>query len=98
MKLEQGALDKWRSLPHGRAWSLAWPMIVSNISVPLMGLADTAMLGHLDDAFYLAAVAIGSNIIALFWDKCRNTACGVFAPQAWAVTLVVPMRKNENIQ
>lgn len=42
-------------------------MIVSNISVPLMGLADTAMLGHLDNPIYLGAVAIGSNIIALLY-------------------------------
>lgn len=54
-------------LPHQRAWHLAWPMIVSNISVPLMGLADTAMLGHLDDSVYLGAVAVGSNIIILLY-------------------------------
>ncbi|WP_236074760.1 MATE family efflux transporter [Teredinibacter purpureus] len=40
-------------------------MIISNISAPLMGIADTAMLGHLDSALYLGAVAIGSNILAL---------------------------------
>ncbi|MFL0800308.1 MAG: MATE family efflux transporter [Agarilytica sp.] len=55
------------SLPHKQAWLLAWPMILSNISVPLMGLADTAMLGHLDNPIYLGAVAIGSNIIALLY-------------------------------
>ncbi|MFL0811254.1 MAG: MATE family efflux transporter [Agarilytica sp.] len=54
-------------LPHSKAWTLAWPMIVSNISVPLMGLADTAMLGHLEDPSYLGAVAIGANIIALLY-------------------------------
>ncbi len=56
-----------KSLPHRQAWLLAWPMILSNISVPLMGLADTAMLGHLDNPIYLGAVAIGSNIIALLY-------------------------------
>lgn len=61
-------IEKLRALPHKHAWHLAWPMIVSNISVPLMGLADTAMLGHLPNPVYLGAVAIGSNIIALlFW-------------------------------
>ncbi len=57
----------FKSLPHKKAWLLAWPMILSNISVPLMGLADTAMLGHLDNAIYLGAVAIGSNIVALLY-------------------------------
>ena len=43
-------------------------MILSNISVPLLGLVDTAVLGHLESADYLAAVAVGSAIIAfLYW-------------------------------
>jgi Na+-driven multidrug efflux pump len=43
-------------------------MTLSNISNPLMGMADTAMLGHLPDGIYLGAVAIGANIMALlFW-------------------------------
>ncbi len=52
-----------RQLPHRQAWSLAWPLILSNLTTPLMGLADTAMLGHLDSAGYLAATAIGANIL-----------------------------------
>ena len=57
-----------KDLPHRQAWNMAWPMILSNISSPLMGVADTAMLGHLDSALYLGAVAIGANILAfLFW-------------------------------
>ncbi len=55
------------TLPHRRAWHLAWPMIISNVSLPLMGLADTAMLGHLDNSVYLGAVAVGSNIIILLY-------------------------------
>ncbi len=55
------------ALPHRRAWVLAWPMILSNMSVPLMGLADTAMLGHLDNAAPLAAVALGSSVVALLY-------------------------------
>lgn len=55
-------------LPHRQAFSLAWPMIISNISAPLMGMADTAMLGHLDSSLYLGAVAVGANILAfLLW-------------------------------
>jgi len=54
------------SLPaHKQAFNLAWPMILSNVSAPLMGMADTAMLGHLDNSVYLGAVAIGANILAL---------------------------------
>jgi len=63
-----GFYAQFMQLPHRQAFHMAWPMILSNISAPLMGIADTAMLGHLGSALYLGAVAIGANIIAfLFW-------------------------------
>lgn len=53
---------------QGRIWALAWPIMLSNITVPLLGLVDTAILGHLDDAVHLGAVAVGSQLfILLFW-------------------------------
>ncbi len=56
-----------RRLNH-KIWYLAWPMIISNISVPLLGLVDTSILGHLESAAYLSAVAVGSSILSLlFW-------------------------------
>jgi MATE family multidrug resistance protein len=43
-------------------------MIISNISLPLLAAVDTALLGHLDDARFLGAVAIGSSVLTfLFW-------------------------------
>lgn len=43
-------------------------MILSNISTPLLGLVDTAVLGHLDSERYLAAVALGGLIFSfIFW-------------------------------
>ncbi|WP_444929182.1 MATE family efflux transporter [Microbulbifer sp. SSSA002] len=51
-----------------RVWHLAWPMILSNISVPLLGAVDTAILGHLPSPEYLSGVAIGASVIAmLLW-------------------------------
>lgn len=51
-----------------RLWALAWPLMLMQMTVPLLGLADTAVLGHLDSARYLAAVAIGANLFTvLFW-------------------------------
>lgn len=56
------------NLPHRRAFSLAWPAILSNISVPLVGLVDTAMLGHFSDELNLGAVALGATVLgAVFW-------------------------------
>jgi MATE family multidrug resistance protein len=36
-------------------------MIFSNITVPLLGLVDTAVIGHLDSPVYLGGVAVGAT-------------------------------------
>jgi Na+-driven multidrug efflux pump len=51
-----------------KIWIIAGPAMLSNISAPLLGLADAAILGHLDSPDYLAAVAVGSAILSfLYW-------------------------------
>ncbi len=56
------------SAMYQKVWVLAWPMILSNITVPLLGLVDTAVVGHLASAHYLAGVAIAGSIFSvLFW-------------------------------
>ena len=53
---------------HRRVWALAFPIILANISVPLLGAVDTAVVGHLPDAYYLGAVAVGAMIFNfLYW-------------------------------
>ena len=43
-------------------------MILSNISTPLLGLVDTAVIGHLDSEQFLGAVALGGLIFSfIFW-------------------------------
>lgn len=60
-------MAKVRKLDH-QIWDIAWPAILSNISIPLLGLVDTAILGHLGSTRYLGAVAIGGAILAfLYW-------------------------------
>lgn len=49
------------SSADGALWRLALPMILSNITVPLLGLVDTAVIGHLDSPKYLGGVAIGAT-------------------------------------
>ncbi len=47
---------------------LAIPNIISNLSVPLLGAVDTALVGHLDQVYYLGALAVGSVIFNfIFW-------------------------------
>lgn len=47
---------------------LAIPNILSNLSVPLLGVVDTAVIGHLDKVYYLGVIAVGSIIFDfIFW-------------------------------
>ena len=48
-------------------WRIAAPMILSNISVPLLGMVDTGVTGHLDSSAYLGAVAIGATIFTVLY-------------------------------
>ncbi len=53
---------------HALAWRLAGPIILANISGPLLGAVDTAVMGHLPDPAYLGGVAIGSVIfLYIYW-------------------------------
>ena len=48
--------------------AIALPAIVTNITVPLLGLVDTAIVGHMGSAAYIGAVAVGSMIFNLvYW-------------------------------
>jgi len=59
--------------------------MLTNLTVPLLGLVDTAVLGHLDSPQYLGAVAVGANLFTiLYWTFgfMRMGTTGL-AAQAW---------------
>ncbi|EIV2970816.1 MATE family efflux transporter DinF [Cronobacter sakazakii] len=82
-------------------WRLALPMIFSNITVPLLGLVDTAVIGHLDSPVYLGGVAVGATatsflFMLLLFLRMSTTgltaqAFGARDPIALARALVQPM-------
>ena len=82
-------------------WRLALPMIFSNITVPLLGLVDTAVIGHLDSPVYLGGVAVGATatsflFMLLLFLRMSTTgltaqAYGAKNPQALARALVQPL-------
>ena len=64
---------------------IALPSIVSNITVPLLGLVDVAIVGHMGSAVYIGAVAVGSmifNLIYWLFAFLRMGSSGITA-QAW---------------
>ncbi len=50
-------------------WQIALPAIITNISVPLLGLVDSFMMGHLPDPRYLGAIALGAMIISILYNS-----------------------------
>ncbi len=53
---------------HRRVWALAGPIMISNVSTPLLGAVDTAVVGRLPDAAYIGGVAVGAVLFNfLFW-------------------------------
>ncbi|WP_051231844.1 MATE family efflux transporter [Stutzerimonas azotifigens] len=56
----------WHHAPtHRQVWALAAPMILSNISIPLVTLVDSSVIGHLPHAHQLGAVAVGGALYSL---------------------------------
>lgn len=64
---------------------LALPNILSNITVPLVGMVDLALMGHLGSEVHLNAIAIGASIfsfIYLIFNFLRTSTTG-FVAQAY---------------
>ena len=48
--------------------SLAIPSIITNITTPLLALMDVAIVGHMGDASYIAAIAVGGTVFnMIYW-------------------------------
>lgn len=53
---------------RNRVFQIAWPIILSNLSTPLLGLVDTAVIGNLGDSALIGAIAVGGVIFSfLYW-------------------------------
>lgn len=47
--------------------ALAFPMILANLTIPLLGAVDTAVLGYLDHPAYLAGASISINLFGFLF-------------------------------
>ena len=48
---------------------LAIPSILANITIPLVGIVDTAIVGHIANATYIGGIAIGTMLFdLLYWN------------------------------
>jgi len=57
-----------RPLTHRRVLAIAVPIVISNATVPILGIVDTAVVGQLGAAAPIGAVGIGAIILtAIYW-------------------------------
>jgi MATE family multidrug resistance protein len=53
---------------HRAILSIAVPIMLSNVSTPLLGIVDTGVVGRLPDPAYIGAVALGGLVFSfVFW-------------------------------
>ena len=54
-------------LTHARVLRIALPIVAANVTVPLLGLVDTAVVGQLGEAAPIGAVGLGAVILSVFY-------------------------------
>lgn len=67
---------------HQKIIVIAIPMILSNVTTPLMGLVDTAVLGHMQGTHFLAGASVAALVITQLYWLCgflRMTSTGLSA-------------------
>jgi len=73
-----------RGSTHRQIWAMAGPIILANISVPLLGAVDTAVVGHLPEPYYIGAVGIGAMLFNFIYHLFNCLRMGTTGPTAQA--------------
>ena len=63
-----------------RIWQLAFPAMAGNVTIPLLGLVDTAVVGHLGSEVFIAAIAAGGmmmNVVVWLCGFLRMSTVGI---------------------
>jgi MATE family multidrug resistance protein len=68
-----------------RTWRIAWPIMLSNISVPLLSAVDMAVVGRLPGPQYLGAVAVGALIFNVVYHSLNFLRMGTTGLTAQAL-------------
>jgi len=63
---------------------MAGPIILSNVSIPILGAVDTAVMGHLAEPYYIGAVALGTMIFNFIYHGFNCLRMGTTGPTAQA--------------
>ena len=57
-----------REITYRRVLKIAIPILLANVTIPILGAVDTAVVGQIPDAAPIAGVGVGAVIIsAIYW-------------------------------
>jgi Na+-driven multidrug efflux pump len=56
--------SRHRVITHRSVLAIAAPIMVSNLSTPLLGVVDTGVIGQIPDASLIGAVALGALVFS----------------------------------
>ena len=56
-----------RAVTHTRVLAIALPSVLSNVTIPILGAVDTAVVGQMEQAAPIGAVGIGAIVISAFY-------------------------------
>lgn len=76
---------------YAKILNLAWPIILANAAVPMLGLVDTAVIGNVGDVTDLGAIALGALIFSfVYWSFgfLRMSTTGFVAQAAGAMNFI----------
>lgn len=67
--MTDSAVHNTLSSPNRVIWRLALPSILANITIPLVGIVDTAIVGHIGDISAVGGIAVGTMLFdLLYWN------------------------------
>ena len=62
------SFDPQARVTHRSVLAVAVPIMLSNVSEPLIGVVNTAVIGQLKEPYYIGAIAVGALIFSfIFW-------------------------------
>jgi len=64
---------------------LAIPNIIANISVPMLGIVDTSLVGHMESVYYIGALSVGTMVFNFLYFGLGFLSMGTsgLTAQAW---------------
>ena len=69
-------------ISYSRVWFLAWPIILANMTIPLIGATNVAVVGRMESPVYIGAVALWVLVLqCIYWSFAflRKSTTGITA-------------------